>query len=140
MPENREEKNSNINRILIPYILTIAGTVIAVIAHFIKYLKTSAGLFTWTVSAFSEILETIKNPSGYLPTGADTAVFVFLIVAIVCSLIALILALTKKMTGVIVFAILAVLPFLMMGNAWIHYAGSLVAIVGAAWYKIAEKR
>ena len=139
MPENSEEKNVNINRILIPYILTIAGTVIAVIAHFIKYLKASSGLFTWTISVFSEIMETFKNPSAYIPTGADTAVFVFLIAGVPFSLIALILALTKKMTGVIVFAILAVLPFLMMGNAWIHYAGALVAIVGAAWYRIADR-
>ncbi len=139
MSENREERNGAPNRILIPYILAVAGTVIAVIAHFIKYLKASSGLFTWTVSVFSEIMETFKNPSAYIPTGADTAVFVFLIAGVLFSVIALLCALTKKMTGVIVFAILGCLPFLMMGNAWIHYAGALIAIAGAVWYKFADR-
>ena len=125
---------------LIAWGVALAGAVIGFAANFIKYLTSSNFFFVWKVSIIELILKSFDDPETMLGTAGDKIVFAIILIGIITSLLLLLFALLRKMTAVIVFAIVSCLPVLMIGDAWIHYAGFLLALVGAIWYKIATRK
>ena len=126
---------------LIPHLIALGGAVLVAIADFIPYLEISNVFFSRKVSLFSLVTETLDDTDRMLGGTGDKVVFALIIASMVFSLLTILFAGLKKMIPVIVFTILAALPMLMIGNAFIHYIGFVIAIAGAIWYKIiAPKR
>lgn len=135
-----ENKITPVPKTTLPYLIAVVGAVIGVAGHFIKYLTASNLFFSRKVSVFQMIAETIDDPQNMIGSVLDKIVFGIVIAGITFTLFAVLFALLKKMKAAIVFSVLAFLPFLLIGNAWIHYAGFALTIVGAIWYLIARKR
>ena len=122
---------------LIPYIVALCGSILAVAANFIKYIKVS-GLFTSEItSIFKLIKDTLDNSDEMLVGVEDKIAMGALIAAIIFSLLVVLFVAIRKMIPAIIFAVLAFLPLLIPGSAYIHYIGLAIALVGAIWYKIA---
>ena len=141
MNENTNlKKTSAASNLLIPYIIAIIGSVLAVVANFIQYITASSTFWTWKTSVFELIVKTIESPETALAGTGDKIIFGLIVAGIVFSLLAVLLVLTKKMKSAIVFAVLASLPFLSIHNAWIHLVGIGLTVVGAIWYLIAKRK
>ena len=120
-----------------PYIVMVAGSIIRFAANFTKYLTANGFFFSRKVSIFQLIVETIDDPARALATTGDKVAFGIIIAGAVFSAIAVLCAIFRKPRGAITFSVLALLPFLMIGKAWFHYAGFGLTIVGAIWYLMA---
>ena len=130
-----EKKGINI---LIPYFVTLGGAILALAATFIPYLKISNLFFYRNVSIFTLIMESLDDPQHTLGSTSDKVLFGAFIAAIVFNLLVVLFAGLKKMVPAIVFTVLAALPRLIPGNAYIHYLGLAIALAGAIWYKVIE--
>ena len=141
MNENTNlKKTSAASNLLIPYIIAIIGSVLAVVANFIQYITASSTFWTWKTSVFELIVKTIESPETALAGTGDKIIFGMIVAGIGFSLLALVFVLTKKMKTAIVFTVLAVLPFLIINNAWIHLVGFGLTVVGAVWFLIAKRK
>lgn len=132
--------NGNRSRTAIPYIVALVGGIIGVAANFLRYLTASGWFYTRTYSILEMILECIDDPQCNLVGTEVKIVFGLILAGVIFAILALLFVILKKMTPVIVFSILACLPFLMLGQAWVHYIGYLVSVVGAIWYKTAKRK
>ena len=121
---------------LIPYFVALSGAVLAVAANFIPYIKISNLFFYRNISIFSLIMESIDKPDQALGSVGDKVLFGALIAAIVFSLLVVLFVGIRKMVPAIVFTVLAALPLLIPGSAYIHYIGLAIALGGAIWYKV----
>ena len=119
-----------------PYVLMVAGSLVGFAANFTKYMTSSSFFFTRKVSIFQLLVETMDDPAQALATTGDKVAFGILIAGIVFSALAVLCAILKKPKGAITFTVLALLPVLMHGKAWIHYIGFAMTIIGAIWYLI----
>ena len=134
--ENPTNKRHNT---ILPYLISIAGSLIAIAANFITYLTSRHFFYSYKYSIVETFIDTINDPKAWLPSLADQIVFGILAAGVILSILLVIFVLAKKMTAAIVFTVLACLPFLMLNSAWIHYAGFAITLVGAVWYKIADR-
>ena len=122
--------------ILIPYFVALGGAILAVAANFIPYIKISNLFFYRNISIFSLIMESLDNPDQALGSVGDKVLFGAFIAAIVFSLLVVLFVGIRKMVPAIVFTVLAALPLLIPGSAYIHYIGLAIALGGAIWYKV----
>lgn len=128
------------SKTLLPYIITVAGSVIGVAGSFVKYITASNAIFSWKMSIFQMIVESIDKPEVNLSGVGDKIIFGIIVAGVAFSVLSILFALLKKMKSAIVFAVLAFLPFLMLEKAWIHYIGFALTIIGAIWYLVAKKK
>ena len=120
----------------ISYALAVAGAILGLVAHFINYITLSGFFFSRKTSIVGLIIETFDHP--YYVKGVSDKIVLGMYVASICfSFLTLITVSAKKMSAAIVFAVIAVSPFLMIGTAYVHYAASIITVIGSAWYKIA---
>lgn len=125
---------------LIPYIVTIVGSVIAIAANFIQYVTISNWLFSRKISIFSLITESLNDPDNMLQGTGDKVFFYAIIAGIGLSIMTALFAVLKRMKATIAFAVIASLPFLIMSKAYIHYAGFAITVIGAIWYLIVNRK
>lgn len=139
MADNEVSSNQNFNgdhNMRLPYMIALIGAVIGVVANFIKYLTVSNIFFTWKDSIINLIIKSINDPENNLGSRGDKIIFGIVVVGVICSIIAMLFVLSRKMTKAIVFSILSVMLLFMFHGAYIHYAGAILTIIGAVWYNI----
>ena len=134
-------KKGKTDALMIPFIGTLVGLVLTIIATFIDYMKYSSFFFSRKFSIFDIIRDSFKDPDSMLGTSEDIILFILIILGIVCVIISLVLILLKKPVA-FVFVILALVFWLFGtdGKAWLHYIGLIIALVFSIWYKVASKK
>ena len=135
--DNRQKKAI---RGLVPYGITVGGAALTIVADFIRYLTLSSLFFTRKTSLFHLIMECVNYPETALKTTEDKVVLAILLVGVAASLLALIFALAKKMKAVIVFSIILSIPFLLIGDAWVHHIGIILSLIGAIWFLVINRK
>lgn len=121
---------------LIPYLVALFGSVLAVAANFIPYMEISYYFSSEKMSLFDLIRDSLGNSEQMLGTTEDQIAFGAILAAIIFNLLVVLFVGIKKMVPAIVFTVLTVLPLLLPKTAYIHYIGLAIALIGIIWYMI----